>query len=217
MRIFEGPLKIINHWSVRVQLIDGLPDEFKFFIAEAMDEVLEELEKRSDDQGYESNSEENSDSSIDILLRHEGYKGWKDALTASIVKLIEISTDSMLIEPSINIILNYLSSVREMNVPTSATQLSFNEEDKRLKQAQIEYKSSSESKRKTQFLMNELYTIIQQVVDYTSHKLRRRYREMCHPLRLSDSHVSSCFSNHSDGRISHSQENLFIGNRIEDL
>ena len=42
--------------SVRVQLIDRLPDEFKFFIAEAMGEVLEELEKRSDDQGYESNS-----------------------------------------------------------------------------------------------------------------------------------------------------------------
>lgn len=153
--------------SIRVQPIDGLPEEFKFFIAEAMDEILEELGKRSDDQGYESDSEVNSGPAIDILLRHEGYKGWKDAMTASIGKLIEISTDSMLIEPSINIILNYLSSVREINVPPSATQLAFNEEDKSLKQALIEYKSSNESKRKTQFLMSELYTIIQQAVDCT--------------------------------------------------
>lgn len=154
--------------SVRVEPTHGLPDEFKFFIEEAMDEILGEFEKRKDDQSYDSDLEVNSGPAIDILLRHEEYPRWKDALTASVGKLIGISVDSILIEPSINIILNYLSGVREINMPPSATQLSFNEEDKNLKEALIEYKSSNESKRKTQFLMNELYSIIKQLFGYTT-------------------------------------------------
>lgn len=146
--------------TVTVTPKDNDLDESKFFVEDAIDEVLEELQKRIDDEGYESNI----NTVNDIHIENAVYKNWKDVLTTVTKNTLEKAIDSVFIEPSISVILNYISSSRNSNMPPSEAQLSFNNEDKSLKQALLEYKSTNQSKRKTQFLMNELHSIIHEAL-----------------------------------------------------
>ena len=142
----------------------GLPYKYQFFFEDSIDEILEEFQKRIDDEGYESDTTTRSDASNDVLIEAIEYKNWKDIFTAVTKHVIQKSIDSTLIEPSISIILNYLSSLRDANMPPSEAQRNFNDEDKSVKQALIEYRASNQSKQKSQFLMNELNRIIHEVL-----------------------------------------------------
>ncbi|CAF1664350.1 unnamed protein product [Rotaria magnacalcarata] len=144
---------------------EGIPIELQFFIDDGIDQILEDFQKRIDDEGYESDSHDN-----EILIDSANYENWKDAFEAVVIKLIQNAVDSVFIEKTISVILSYIAGLRDANMPPSEAEISFNQEDKSLKLALVEYKSSNQSKRKAQFLMTELHSIISKNVDICINK-----------------------------------------------
>ncbi|UJR11290.1 hypothetical protein I4U23_015471 [Adineta vaga] len=148
--------------NVIFEPVQGLPKELQFFIEDGIDQILEDFQKRIDDAGHQS--DENTTIN-DILIDCVEYKNWKDICKAVTMKFTQKSIDSLFIEQTISVILSYIASLRDANTPPSEAQFSFNQEDKSLKQALAEYKSNYQSKRKAQFLMTELYSIISKTIN----------------------------------------------------
>jgi hypothetical protein len=148
--------------NVIFEPVKGLPRELQFFIEDGIDQILEDFQRRIDDQGYQS--DENATMN-DILIDFVKCENWKDVFKAVTMKLTQKAIDSVFIEKTISIILSYIASLRDANTPPSEAQISFNQEDKNLKQALVEYKSNNQSKRKAQFLMTELHSIISKAIN----------------------------------------------------
>ncbi|CAF1126244.1 unnamed protein product [Didymodactylos carnosus] len=148
--------------NVIFELVKGLPRELQFFIEDGIDQILEDFQKRIDDEGYES--DENTTIN-DILIDFVECENWKDVFKAVTMKFTQKTIDSVFIEQTISIILSYIASLRDANALPSEAQFSFNQEDKSLKQALVEYKSNNKSKRKAQFLMTELHSIISKAIN----------------------------------------------------
>ena len=140
----------------------AMPSEFQFFVEDRIEQILEEFEKQTNDEGYESDS---SDTINDIFTEGVQYDHWKDLFTAVCTNLMKHAIDSTFIEPTISVILSYIANSGDSNMPPSEAQLSFIQEDKNLKQALTEYKSSNQSKSRTQFLITELHSIIHKVIN----------------------------------------------------
>lgn len=144
-----------------------LPEEDRLLVEDAFDEIFKYFEKRTDDEGYESDGQNNATDKINDLFIEttDECQNWKDVITIVFTKFLTKYVDSLFIEPTISIILNFITSLRDENLPPSEVEMKFNQEDKSLKQALIEYKSNNEIKRKAQFLVTELYSIIQNTID----------------------------------------------------
>ncbi|CAF1651097.1 unnamed protein product [Rotaria magnacalcarata] len=137
-----------------------LSEENRLLVEDAFDEIFEYFEKRNDDKGYESVDKMN-----DLFIENiDECNNWKDVITIAFTKFVTKSVDSVFIEPTIYVILNFITSLRDENLPPSKVEMKFNQEDKSLKQALAEYKSNNEMKRKAQFLVTELYSIIQKTI-----------------------------------------------------
>lgn len=142
-----------------------ISSEHQFFVEDGINQIFEEFEKQTNDDGYESDAANDFTGTInDIFKENIQYADWIDVLTVTCTNLMKKSIDSNFVEPTISIVLSYITSLRDANMPPSEAQLSFIQEDKNLKQALVEYKLSNQSKSKTQFLMMELYSIIHQVI-----------------------------------------------------
>ena len=151
--------------NVNYQPAEQLPTDIQFFIEDAFDEVIEEFQKRIDDQGYESDQNDQNDIVDRAFTESIKYKNWKDAFKTVLDKLVQNAVDSVFVERTISVILDYIASVQDANHPPSEAEVEFKNEDKSLKEALTEYNSNNQSKRKTQFLTSELHVIIQQVIN----------------------------------------------------
>ncbi|CAF1524510.1 unnamed protein product [Adineta ricciae] len=145
--------------KIQFSPVEGVPKEIQFFVVDGVDQVLEDLQKRMTDEGYKSEDNDN-----EIFIDSGEYRNWKDILQAVIQKFVANAVNSMFISKTISIILNYIASLRDVTTPSSEAELNFNQDDKNLKQALLEYKATNQSKRKTQFLISELHSIIDKVV-----------------------------------------------------
>ena len=148
--------------NLNYQSAEQLPADIQFFIEDAFDEVIEEFKNIAHDQGDESNK---NDIVGPITAKAIKYENSKHAFKTVIDKLVQDAVDSVFVERTISVILGYIASVQDANLPPSEAEVEFKNEDKSLKEALSEYNSNNQSKRKNQFLTTELHVIIQQIIN----------------------------------------------------
>ena len=162
--------------------------EFQFFIEDAIDKILEEFENLADDKGYQIDVQSvKIDELKDIFTEVIEYDNWKNVFEASSTKLIQKAVDFFFVEQTTSTILAYIHSLRNVNLPSSESELDFTLHDKSLKQALTEYNSANQSKQKTQFLMTELHSIIHKVIAFgdVNNNILKTAVKFGYPLPLS--------------------------------
>lgn len=188
--------------KIKLIKIEGIPLEMQFYIEDAIDQILQDLQNRFDDDGYESESGENKANQIHFYDTIESLKlsCWKEALKLLFVCHAKKEIELVFIEKTIAIVLDYTASLRDTNIPESEVQFNFTQEDKSLKQALIEYSSSNKSKQKAQFLKAELHFVTRRLIELGEINEQKKLIKNCirygYPLPLSSaSIIVSAFNN----------------------
>lgn len=153
----EQPVSL-SHKSIQ---IEGLPADMQFFVDEALDQLLDDLRAHEDkyDEAYESEqSGDDRETDYDVLLDTTANT-WKAALLAVYVNVAIKCVELGFVETTTSVVLTYMNSMRigAANIDPSEAAFEFGQEDKQLKQALVEYVSSSRSKQKSQFLTAQMH------------------------------------------------------------
>lgn len=165
---FEGKTTSIQMDRIHVE---RLPIHLLFFVEDAIEQMLKDLESRFDDEAYESSAETSDSDDIETanLVDLDKHKTWKEALTAVFSNRVHKSVEFAFIEKTISVVLGYIAAMRDTNMDPSEAQFGFVQEDKQLKQALLEYTTSNQSKQKAMFLLAELHHISQKLIDSDTH------------------------------------------------
>lgn len=153
--------------------VEGVPLEMQFYVRDAVDQMLSNLQAKHDDEGYVTDMGDNVDNELELSAMNSSSDeliNWKEYMKTILKNMTYSTVEFVYVESTIRVILSYIASMRDSNMPPSEAEFNFNHKDKQLKQAILKYTSSNKSEQKSKFLATELHDITNQIVDNNGRK-----------------------------------------------